>query len=67
MVIIKVSYLAALKQELEDFVRAVVLSTLEHSNSGKKVSIRFSLPNRFFRFDSIHQSDKFAASTLILK
>jgi len=27
MVIIKVSYLAALKQELEDFVGAVVLST----------------------------------------
>ena len=40
---------------------------LEHSNSGKKVSIRFSLPNRFFRFDSIRQSDKFAASTLIFK
>ena len=31
---------------------------LEHSNSGKKVSIRF---------DSIRQSDKFAASTLIFK
>jgi len=30
-------------------------------------SIRFSLPNRFFRFDSIRQSDKFAASTLIFK
>ena len=25
---------------------------VEHSNSGKKVSIRFSLPNRFIRFDS---------------
>ena len=35
-------------------------SWLEHSNSGKKVSIRFSLP-KFFRFDSIRQSDKFAA------
>ena len=34
---------------------------------GQKVSIRFSLPNRFFRFDSIRQSDKFAASTLIFK
>ena len=32
----------------------------------EKVSIRFSLPNRFFRFDSIGQSDKFAACTLIL-
>jgi len=31
---------------------------VEHSNSGKKVSIRF---------DSIPQSDKFAASTLIFK
>jgi len=31
---------------------------LEHSNSGKKVSIRF---------DSIPQSDKFAACTLIFK
>ena len=30
-------------------------------------SIRFSLPNRFFRFDSIRQCDKFAASTLIFK
>ena len=30
-------------------------------------SIRFSLPNRFFRFDTICQSDKFAASTLIFK
>ena len=42
---------------------------LEHSNSGKKSfdSIRFSLPNRFFRFDSIRQSDKFAACTLIFK
>ena len=30
-------------------------------------SIRFSLPNRFFRFDSIRQSDIFAASTLIFK
>jgi len=30
-------------------------------------SIRFSLPNRFFRLDSIRQSDKFAASTLIFK
>jgi len=30
-------------------------------------SIRFSLPNRFFRFDSIRQSDKFAAFTLIFK
>jgi len=28
-------------------------------------SIRFSLPNRFFRFDSIQQSDEFAACTLI--
>jgi len=33
---------------------------------GQKVSIRFSLLNRFF-FDSIPQSDKFAACTLILK
>ena len=41
---------------------------LEHSNSVKKSfdSIRFSLPNRFFRFHSIRQSDKFAASTLII-
>jgi len=31
----------------------------------KKVSIRFSLPDRFF--DSIRQSDKFAACTLIFK
>jgi len=30
-------------------------------------SIRFSLPNRFFRFYSIRQSDKFAACTLIFK
>jgi len=30
-------------------------------------SVRFSLPNRFFRFDSIRQSDKFAACTLIFK
>jgi len=30
-------------------------------------SIRFSLPNRFFRFHSIRQSDKFAAFTLIFK
>ena len=45
-------------------------SAVEHSNSGKKKfdSIRFSQPNRFFfRFDSIRQSDKFAACTLILK
>ena len=30
-------------------------------------STRFSLPNRFFRFDSIRQSDKFAACILIFK
>jgi len=30
-------------------------------------SIRFSLPNQFFRLDSIRQSDKFAACTLIFK
>jgi len=30
-------------------------------------SIQFSLPNRFFRFYSIQQSDKFAACTLIFK
>ena len=29
--------------------------------------IRFSLWNRFFRLDSIRQSDKFAACTLIFK
>jgi len=42
---------------------------VEHYNSGKKSfdSIQFSLPNRFFRFDSIRQSDKFAACTLIFK
>ena len=44
----------------------VSICVVEHSNSGKKVSIRFSLPNRFF-FDSIRQSDKFAACTLIFK
>jgi len=45
------------------------LLRLEHSNSGKKVSIRFDSRYRidFFRFDSIRQSDKFAASTLIFK
>jgi len=32
----------------------------------ESIPIRFSLPNRFF-FDSIRQSDKFAASTLIFK
>jgi len=36
---------------------------------GQKVSIRFDYRYRidFFRFDSIRQSDKFAASTLIFK
>ena len=44
------------------------LLSIEHSNSGKKSfdSIRFSLPNQFFS-DSIRQSDKFAACTLIFK
>jgi len=42
---------------------------IEHSNSGKKVSIRFDSRYRidFFRFDSIRQSDKFAAYTLIFR
>ena len=42
---------------------------LRHSNSGKKVSIRFDSRYRidFFRFDYIRQSDKFAACTLIFK
>ena len=41
--------------------------TLEHSNSGKKVSIRFDSRYRidFFRFDSIRQSDKFATCTYL--
>jgi len=38
---------------------------------GQKVSIRFdsilATESIFFRFDSIRQSDKFAASTLIFK
>ena len=40
---------------------------IEHSNSIRFDSIRLSLPNRFFRFDSIRQLDKFAACTLIFK
>jgi len=42
---------------------------LEHSNSGKKVSIRFDsiLATESIFFDSIRQFDKFAASTLIFK
>ena len=54
---------------LRRVVPEICVPVVEHSNSGKKSydSIRFSLPNRFFRFDSIRQSDKFAASTLIFK
>jgi len=37
---------------IESVIDYSYLYRLEHSNSGKKVSIRFSLPNRFFRFDS---------------
>ena len=42
---------------------------LEHSNSGKKVSIRFDsiLAIESIFFDSIRQSDTFAACTLIFK
>ena len=42
---------------------------LEHSNSGKKSfdSIRFDSRYRIDFFDSIRQSDKFAAYTLIFK
>jgi len=44
--------------------------TVEHSNSGKKVSIRLDSGYRIDFFDLIRfdrQSDKFAASTLIFK
>jgi len=49
------------------YTKRLIIHAIEHSNSGKNSldSIRFSLPNRFF--DSIRQSDKFAACTLIFK
>jgi len=51
---------------LRRVVPEICVPVVEHSNSGKKVSIRFDSRYQidFFRFDSIRQSDKFAASTL---
>jgi len=46
---------------------SVILCLLEHSNSDKKVSIRFDSRYRIDFFDSIRQSDKFAACTLVFK
>jgi len=46
-------------------VASILISAFQFRQ--KKVSIRFSLPNRFFRFDSFRQSDKFATCTLIFK
>jgi len=59
---------------LERFQRYSVLKNvpflgppLEHSNLGKKVSIRFDSRYRIDFFYSIWQSDKFAACTVIFK
>jgi len=47
----------------DTFTNVGWLPVLEHSNSGKKVSIRFDSRYRI----EIRQFDKFAASTLIFK
>jgi len=54
------------KEDFADFLSSALNGStaprvVQHSNSGKKVSIRFSLPNRFFsiRFDyTINKQEK---------